>query len=138
MAFMEWSTDLEVGQGAMDADHRTLLNALNGLQRAVEDGQGREEIDTVLRFLRDYTVSHFSMEESLMLRHRFPGASAHFADHSALVMQVSDLMLAHRARQVEVTGEVLELLRTWLQDHIQGKDRQLGEFLQRWGRGVTA
>lgn len=138
MAFVEWDPALEVGHGQLDADHQALVAALNSLQAAVEAGMDQRELDRALAFLRDYTVSHFAEEERLMLQHRYPRASAHFAAHSALLIQVSDLRAAHRAGQADLTSQVVGLLGSWLQDHIQGEDKVLGAFLKTRGPEARA
>ncbi len=124
-----WHPELETGHAAIDLDHRTLLEALNRLQAAMEAGQGREEIGQVLGFLRDYTVSHFSTEEALMLRLQYPKASAHFAAHAELLVKVSDYMSQYRAgAEVSLPG-LLGFLRAWLEGHIQVEDKAFGAYL---------
>jgi hemerythrin-like metal-binding protein len=136
MAYLEWLPALEVGFGPIDRDHRTLVDALNRLHAAADRGKDREEIDQVLVFLRDYTVTHFTMEESLMIRHRYPGAADHFAAHSDLVIQLSDLIADFRSGQALITATVLAFLESWLMEHIVGKDKALGGFLR--NRGADA
>jgi hemerythrin-like metal-binding protein len=135
-ADLPWGPHLELGNAGIDADHRSLVETLNRLRAAVRQDQGREEIQTVLAFLRDYAVSHFATEEALMLQHKFPGASAHFTAHAELVMKVSDLLADFRAGKTELTGAVLAFLESWLVDHILGLDKELGAYLR--SRGVAA
>jgi hemerythrin-like metal-binding protein len=129
MAYMEWQPALEIGHPQIDAEHRSLVETLNRLHRAVDQGRDHEEIEQVLVFLRDYTVTHFAAEEALMIRHQYPGASAHFTAHVNLVMQVSDLLAAFRAGQAVLTESVLVFLEGWLLDHIQGLDKEFAGFL---------
>jgi len=136
MAYLDWQPEFAVGHGQIDAEHRTLLDAMNRLHEAADQGQDKPEVAKVLNFLRDYTVSHFSMEEALMVRHKYPGASAHFAAHSDLVMQVSDFIADFRVGNVVGVEAMLAFLRTWLVSHIQVSDKALGAFLQ--SRGVGA
>ena len=86
MADMPWGPALELGHAQLDADHRSLVETLNRLRGAVREDRGREEIQAVLVFLRDYAVSHFATEEGLMLQHRYPAAPAHLSAHADLVM----------------------------------------------------
>lgn len=136
MAYMDWRPELEVGQGKLDGDHRSLVDVLNRLHSAREAGKGKEEIERVLVFLRDYVVTHFRTEESLMIQYRFPGAALHFAAHVDLVMKVSDLLVEYRAGRAELTDAVLGFLEAWLVDHILGLDKELGRFLK--ARGSAA
>jgi hemerythrin-like metal-binding protein len=136
MAYMEWLPALEVGFGPIDRDHRTLVDALNQLHAASDQGKDREEIEKVLVFLRDYTVTHFTTEESLMIRHQYPGAADHFAAHSDLLIQLSDLLADFRSGEAVVTATVLAFLESWLMEHILGKDRALSGFLRSRGAGA--
>ena len=135
MAYLEWTPALEVGYGQVDHDHRTLVDALNQLHAAMDQGKDREEIEKVLVFLRDYTVTHFTTEEDLMIRHRYPGSAGHFAAHVNLVMQLSDFMAEFRSGQAMATEAVMAFLEGWLVEHILNKDKALGGFLQ--SRGVS-
>jgi hemerythrin len=135
-AEMQWGPALELGHARIDADHRSLVETLNRLRSAVAQGKGREEIEAVLVFLRDYAVTHFTTEEALMLQHGYPGAPAHFMAHADLVMQMSDLVADFRSGEARLTEALLAFLESWLVDHIQGADRELGAFLK--SRGVAA
>jgi len=135
-ADIPWGPALELGHAGIDADHRSLLVMLNRLRAAVRQDQGREEIQTVLLFLRDYTVSHFATEEGLMLQHGYPGASAHLTAHADLVMQLSDLVADYRAGKTQLTEALLTFLESWLVEHIQGLDREFGWYLR--GRGLAS
>jgi hemerythrin len=110
MAYMEWVPAFEVGQPQIDEDHRTLVERLNQLHRALDQGQDPAEIARVLNFLRDYTVTHFSAEEALMIQHKYPQAAAHFAAHAELPLQVSDFNAAYRRGRVAGMAELLAFL----------------------------
>jgi hemerythrin len=64
-----------------------------------------------------------------MIRHNYPGASAHFAAHADLVMQVSDFIANYRTGNIVGIPEMLVFLEKWLLEHIQGPDKELGSFL---------
>jgi hemerythrin-like metal-binding protein len=100
----------------------------------VDQGRDHDEIEQVLVFLRDYTVTHFTAEEALMIQHQYPGASAHFTAHVALVMQVSDLLMDFRAGKAVLTEAVLVFLEAWLVKHILGPDTEFGGFLKHRGQ----
>jgi hemerythrin-like metal-binding protein len=136
MDYMKWTPALEVGFAKIDEDHRELIDALNGLHAAMDQGQDKVELAKVLKFLRDYTVSHFQMEEALMIKYGYPGAPAHFTAHAELVLKVCDFIVDFRAGRVALTEALLEFLETWLVGHIQAQDHELGIYLR--ARGVVA
>ncbi len=136
MAYMEWLPAYEVGFQEIDAQHRSLVEALNRLYAAMGEGKDKAEIEKVLIFLRDYTVSHFEMEEALMIQYAYPRASAHFAAHADLVVQLSDLLADFRSGEAVLTDVVMAFLETWLVEHILGKDQRLGLYLRNRGAGA--
>jgi hemerythrin-like metal-binding protein len=133
---MEWQPELVTGQDQIDAEHRSLVDAVNRLHAALDQGKDREEIGKILAFLRDYAVTHFSSEEALMIRAGYPRASAHFAAHADLTLQLSDLLADFRAGRARVTEAVLAFLETWLVEHILRQDQDLGAFVRQ--RGLEA
>jgi hemerythrin-like metal-binding protein len=133
MAYMEWTQDLAVGQPQIDEEHRSLVAAVNDLHAALDQGRDRQEIERILVFLRGYVVRHFEQEETLMIRHRFPGAPGHFAAHAELVLRVSDLLAALRSGREVLTEAVLAFLGTWLREHFQGQDQVFGDYLRAKG-----
>jgi hemerythrin-like metal-binding protein len=136
MAYMKWQPAYEVGFEAIDAQHHSLVEALNRLYAAMGEGRDRAEIERVLLFLRDYTVTHFEMEEALMIRYGYPGASTHFAAHADLVVQLSDLLADFRSGEAVLTEVVMAFLETWLVEHILGNDQRLGLYLRNRGAGA--
>ncbi|MBI1751184.1 MAG: hemerythrin family protein [Acidobacteria bacterium] len=142
MAYLEWQPAFEVGHDRIDSDHQALVAAMNQLHEAAQRGQGQdqdrnqdqdqdqEETARILTFLRDYAVTHFATEEALMLRHKYPAASEHFAAHAELLLQVSDFIVDYRAGRVVGVDVMLGFLQAWLMNHIQGRDRDLGAYLR--------
>jgi hemerythrin-like metal-binding protein len=133
MTYMEWHSALEVGHERIDADHRALVGALNQLHAAMDQGKDQAEIVKVLNFLRDYTVTHFQAEETLMIQHNYPGAPAHFAVHAELVLKVSDFIGDYRSGKTMLTADLLAFLESWLLEHILGLDKELSGFLRNRG-----
>jgi len=133
MAYLEWQAEMEVGHGRIDEDHRTLVDAMNQLRAALDQGMERDGVAKVLSFLRDYTVSHFQMEEALMIQHGYPGAPAHLAAHAELLLKVSDFSAAYRRGGFVSIPDLVAFLEAWLLNHIQVEDKALGLFLKGQG-----
>ena len=136
MNYMKWTPALEVGFAKMDEDHRELIEVLNRLHADLDEGKDQAELAKVLNFLRDYTVGHFQTEEALMIKYNYPAASAHFAAHAELVLNVCDFIVEFRAGRVALNEALLDFLETWLEEHILGLDHELGAYLR--ARGVVA
>ncbi len=128
---IQWNQNLAVGVADIDGQHKELFKRINDLLDALSQGKGKQELGNTLKFLEDYTKTHFSAEEKLMTRHSYPGLPVQKAEHSKFM---NDLAALHR--EFEATGASLPLLiqvqkRTveWLTNHISRLDKELGKFL---------
>ena len=130
MALMIWDKRLESGHPGIDEQHKALIETYNRLHGAMKQGKGKDEIGGILNFLKDYTVSHFKMEEDLMARHGYPMAARHKEIHADLLRQVGDLVQKYNAGTTTLTLPVMDFLESWLTTHIQGEDFRLAEYLK--------
>ncbi|MBI2241730.1 MAG: hemerythrin family protein [Magnetospirillum gryphiswaldense] len=123
MVVLAWSEAYSVGSAMIDSDHRILINLVNQLHDAMETGQSRDVLCSVLNVLAEYVEHHFHREELLMERIGYPERAAHIQNHRELenkVRAVRDRWLAGE-RQV-LDDEVLTFLKRWLSDHILRAD----------------
>lgn len=133
MALITWDDRLKTGHGRIDGQHQELVEAVNRLHAAMKQGKGKDEVGPTLTFLRDYTMSHFKMEEELMDRHAYPGKDKHRQIHKDLVDQVADLVDRYQKGTATLTLPTMTFLEKWLTDHILGEDYRLAEHLRRVG-----
>lgn len=75
---------MATGHETVDHQHRNLIDMINQLEEAVEQGRGREGVDRLLNFLGDYAAKHFSMEEKLMTATHCPAAEKNREAHKAM------------------------------------------------------
>ena len=121
--FVEWSESLSVGVPAMDNHHKRLVELINQLHAAMRSGQGRAGVGAALEELAKYVEYHFSAEEKLMKEHRCGGLPEQQEAHAKLVATVSELQQKFAAGQQGLGVEVLTVLKDWLVNHIQKKDK---------------
>ena len=81
MALIVWDKRLETGHARIDEQHQALADIFNHLHGAMQQGKGKAEVEGILVFLKDYTVTHFAMEEQLMAEHPYTGADRHRQIH---------------------------------------------------------
>lgn len=134
MALIDWDARLETGHATIDEQHKSLVEILNRLHLAMKQGRGKGELEGILVFLKDYTLTHFAMEEDLMARHGYKGAAQHKAIHAELVAQVADLVTKFQSGKAMLTLEVMSFLEDWLVKHIQGEDYRFALDLR--GKGI--
>lgn len=128
---IEWTEAMAVGVGEIDSQHRELFRRIAALSAAAAAGDARTEAGRCVPFLAKYVVDHFAMEEGLMDRHGYPGASLHKVQHEMFLREMASLR-----RQLE-TGFSTELVLSlqkkandWLVNHIGKTDKLLGAFLK--------
>jgi hemerythrin len=134
MALINWSDSYSVKVKQFDDQHKKLISMVNELHDSMKIGKGKEILGKILTGLVQYTELHFRNEEQLMKQHGYPGYENHKKEHNMLVVQVSDLHKQHQQGNTPITQNVLLFLKEWLNNHIQGEDRNYGPFLN--GKGI--
>jgi methyl-accepting chemotaxis protein len=121
--FIEWTNDLSVGVPAMDLHHKKLVELINNLHAAMRAGRSREALGASLEELAKYVDYHFAAEEKLMKQHKCSGLAEQVAAHAGLVEKVTALRQQFASGQQGLGLDVLNMLRDWLVNHIQRKDK---------------
>ncbi len=133
MAYMEWTTDLAVGIGEFDEQHKRLIAILNEMHQAMQEGRGKDVLCDVLDRMADYTEYHFSSEETYFDQYGYPQSSQHKKEHENLMKRVHDLQEKARGPAFLLSVEVLEFLKNWIQGHIRGSDQRYTDFFRQKG-----
>lgn len=131
MAWMAWDKTMSVGHAVLDSDHRILIDLINQLDDAIETGQSRDVVGSVLNVLTEYIEHHFRREEALMAVAAVPSLDGHAAAHRQLEERVT--LVRDRYRGGERTAldqEVLDLLKKWLTEHILVVDKSYRPWLE--------
>ncbi len=131
MKDLVWSKILSVGIDEIDEDHRKLIQIFNILNHAVAEGDSPEYLAATLEELINCTVWHFSHEERLMLKHRYPETAQHKAEHRELIQTARELQQAVLQAGETLVDEQVEFLERWLTEHILTADGRLGSHLAR-------
>jgi len=134
MPLMTWNDKMSVGVALLDNDHKKLVGMLNQLFDAINSGQGKESLGHILDGLVDYTKIHFANEEKLFAQTGYPEAVAHKKEHDTLTQQVLDVQKKYKAGATGTLSlEVMNFLKTWLVNHIQGNDKKYTPHLNSKG-----
>ncbi len=130
MSLITWTAE-QYGTNVAFADdeHRTLFDKLNKLYDLATGGAARAEVTTQLDDLISYVVGHFAHEEKEMQAKNYAGFAAHKAEHDALVGICGGLQAKFHAGEVEVTAEVGQMVKSWLDYHIPKFDMAYAEAL---------
>lgn len=102
-----------------DAQHQVLFEILDMIG---QPGSGPE----VLLRLREYTETHFSLEERYMELLQFPGTELHVKAHDRFRKEIDSLGEKGLAEDATL---VATYLRSWLTSHVFGVDKELEAFI---------
>lgn len=128
----ELTKDLETGNAVIDNEHRELFNAVNNIIDACSKGQGRNIIESAIKFLLSYVELHFSHEEKLQSDSKYPGMAAHKAFHESYKKQLKEISMQIPFDNpaitdlVKLNGHIAVLI-----NHIRIEDKKLGKFLNK-------
>lgn len=132
MTSIEFDDSLLTGDPVVDEQHRMLIGMFNELRAAGRDARGPDAIGPLLERLHVYTVEHFTAEQKLMAKTRFPADEmlAHVEEHGELTQRVRQLIVDYRTGGMDTVLPVATLLQDWLAVHIQQRDCRLVEHIR--------
>ena len=139
MPLITWTPQLSVGAQPIDNDHKLLISLINQLHDAIEAGEGKETVSSVLNTLVDYTEYHFEHEEILMRVCGYPDLESHKKIHDAMrikVMKVRDEYAGSRNK--DLSEGVLNFIKTWFTEHVQGRDKLYRPYMKGNGPEIEA
>ena len=130
MALITWTAgQYGTNVGFADEEHKILFDKLNKLYDLATGGAARPAIGAQLDDLIAYVVGHFAHEEKEMLANNYAGYDRHKAEHVALIGICGGLQTKFHAGEAEVTEEVGQLVKNWLDSHIPTFDKAYADAL---------
>jgi hemerythrin len=129
MPVAQWNSRFETGITRIDAQHKSLFEAVNRLAASLDSEPLGEGVKEGLDFLAQYTLDHFQMEEHFMREMAYPDLASHMAEHARLVNRVQVLQ-ARLAQGQPMTRDVTTFYAAWLKHHICGTDMAYVRFMK--------
>lgn len=126
---MQWTEDLRVGVGFIDADHEDFVALLNAAATAPD-----ADFAAAFQALAAHTREHFAREEALMDATGFFATAIHKGEHARTLAEV-----AHFAEHLErgnlafVRAYVAERLPDWFLQHRNTMDQATAAHAARAG-----
>lgn len=121
---VKWDSKWETGIRIIDEQHRMLFDIINDLHKAMKHSREREILERILKNLKMYIFTHFTLEEELMLKVGYDDFANHKKEHSKFIETMNGIASDFEKDQRESSKEILEFLKDWLIYHIQKSDKE--------------
>lgn len=130
MELFKWKEKYSIGLDTIDDQHKILVEMINDLIVAMDNGSGQKEIIIIIKKLSEYTQTHFKFEEELFTKWNYEHEAAHLEEHNSFVKKVSEFQKGLEAGTFGLSINVLFFLQDWLLKHINGSDKKYVELFQ--------
>ena len=130
MALITWNEEQHGTKvNFADDEHKVLFDKLNKLYDLAIGGAERSDTGAQLDDLIAYVVEHFAHEEAEMEAKGYGELARHKQEHDTLVGICAGLQTKFHAGEAEVTEEVGQMVKGWLDSHIPAFDMPYAEVL---------
>lgn len=133
MAMFEWKDEYSVNIREIDEQHKQLVAMINELHEAMMQQRGQDVLGGLLNNLVSYCNNHFATEERLMEAHGYPDYAPHKTKHKKMTAKVLELNNDLKSGKRNITIEVSQFLKDWLDKHILGTDKKYAAYLNSKG-----
>lgn len=127
---IEWNEKFSVSNTAIDAEHKSLFDALNSFYQGVQSGASNESLAALLTKLADYAATHFRSEEIFMNKIGFPELDRHKQEHQAFAEKIGGFLESYNSGKAPASFEVTHFIMDWIVNHIKREDMKYAKFSQ--------
>ncbi len=120
MGYLVWTDDLNTGIDVIDGQHKRIVEYINKLHEARLNNDAKG-IGDIIAATVDYTVSHFTFEETLIEDAGYEFIRPHKKVHQLFIRRVSEFKQRFD-RGEDISEELHGLLARWLFSHIRNDD----------------
>jgi len=121
---IEWNEEYSVGISTIDEEHKKFIDIINKAIVTKEHSDKPEEIREILYEMIKYALNHFATEETNMVKFNFPEYQSHRNEHLDFTDKTVSMINKVIKGDYNVANQILEYLKQWLVNHIQGTDRK--------------
>jgi hemerythrin-like metal-binding protein len=127
---VEWKEEFSVGVPQQDEEHQMLVQCLTDIENAVSKGDSRDTVQAKFERLISSMRVHFSGEENLMRKYRYPHLATHLKEHQDFLDEVEAIGLG--SLDAPVSSETVALLQRSFERHFRADEKDYGAFLSGW------
>lgn len=133
MPVFTWDNKYSVSVSEMDNQHKKLIDIINNLYDAMQQGQTGTALSRIIGDLLSYTRQHFSAEERIMQQHDYPKFAAQKKEHDFFIEKVKKYQDDLNSGKTSFSVDMSVFLKNWLVNHISVVDKEYGSFFNQKG-----
>lgn len=130
----EFTDDYLTGIESIDKEHARLFEIANETYDLMQNDLVTDKYDKIvdlIKQLEEYTKTHFAHEEEFMESIHYQHIWSELHQHMTFIKKLDEVDLEQVDHgQQEYITEVLDFLAKWLQGHIKGADKRIGEAVK--------
>ncbi len=132
MALFEWDDKYSVGVEEMDEHHKKLMDIINRLHDAMKEGKAQDEMENIIKEMKEYTDYHFEAEEELLEEHDYPERKLGEQEeqHKKYVNKISEYMKDYEEDKLTLSMDISNFLKDWLSNHILEVDMKYKDHFE--------
>ena len=119
-----WDDEMATGASEIDDEHRRIADTLDRLQQSVAEIEDRAAVAAALTTFVETMCEHIEHEEALIQALAEDGAG-HTKAHNIFISMLSNLVVDYQNDSRHLATDIIDLIRTWKQQHIRAYDRPL-------------
>jgi hemerythrin len=124
---LTWEQKYSVHDDVIDAQHQKLFAITNKLIDIHESGSN--ECYATIQELVDYLSQHFSAEQMVMMKSKYPAFQMHHEEHQKFIEKVELFIQNYKEKKGNLSFNMIIFLRDWIFSHTTSLDLKYGEHL---------
>jgi hemerythrin-like metal-binding protein len=112
----------------IDSDHEELARRTEAVRAAITFGDS-EQVGRTVEQLRDFALTHYGLEESMMIASRYPHTREHIRMHQRLIGVLSGIVYRTRFADARLTEGAIGAVEELHQMHVHTDDARFGQWL---------
>lgn len=134
----QWNKDLETGIEEIDSQHMEFLIMANRFLIRYRAEKKSEAALEELKFLQEYLLYHFQMEETYQFESQYPEYGDHQAEHKQLGFKVLEVAIALRdSGNMEAIDNFAVFVNDWVIHHMMVSDLRFTKYYNEWKKVQT-
>lgn len=123
MELIEWREEYSVKVDQLDRQHKVIFRIVNRLADVDKINLDPRQLGEILDTLRQYTNTHFTLEEELMEQAGYAHLEEHKQSHAILTKRIAQLCYDVMKKKKTVNDDIMVLLKEWWVNHITEEDQ---------------